>query len=654
MHGKSLPSSFVFAAGGDVEFDAQDRIEAAADGGESVKLKGFKMLAYSGGAMDVGWGVPVVVDLAGMAAPKKSRPILLQHDPLRIVGHTESVDVKALSDRTELRVSGVISGASDSARAVVEASANGFPWQASIGASAKQIEFVDKGEKADANGRTFKGPVYIVRASALSEVSFVALGADDNTSASVAACAALNAGESPAEPKEGKNMADKNEVTAANGAADVAATVSEIRAAAAAESARIASVRKAAGGNAEIEAKSIAEGWTSEKTELEALRASRPVMGAPAAHIKGDESPSDAVLTAALCKAGGMKNVEKAFDAQTLEAADKRFKRGIGLQQLLLEAAWANGYSGRAFRGHEREILRASFSGYAISGILSNTANKFLLDGFNAVDASWRRVSATRPVNDFKQVTAYRLNGDFQYDEVAPNGELKHGTISETSYTNQAKTYGKMFAVTRQDIVNDDLGALSQLPFRIGRGAALKLNDVFWAAFMDNSSFFTSGNGSQFSGATSALSVDSLSTAEQKMLEQNDVDGKPLGIAPALLLVPPALSAKAAQLFNSLELRPASSAKDVIGNPHAGKFAPVVSPYLSNASYTGNSSTAWYLLADPMTMPVIEVAFLNGVETPTVETADADFNLLGIQMRGFHDFGVTKQEYRGGVKSAGA
>lgn len=653
MNGKSIPSSFVFA-GGDVEFDAHDRIEAAADGGEPTKLKGFRMLAYTGGAMDVGWGVPVVVDLAGMAAPKKSRPILLQHDPLRIVGHTESVDVKALHDHTELRVSGVISGASDSARAVVEASANGFPWQASIGASARQVEFVDKGDKADANGRTFKGPVYIVRSSALSEVSFVALGADDNTSASVAACAALNAGESPAEPKEGKIMAEKTEVTAAHGAADVAATVSEIRAAAAAEAARIASVRKAAGGNAEIEAKAIAEGWTSEKAELEALRASRPVMGAPAAHIKGDESPSEAVLTAALCKAGGLKSVEKAFDAQTLEAADRRFKRGIGLQQLLIEAAWANGYSGRVFRGHEREILRASFSSYAISGILSNTANKFLLDGFNAVDASWRRVSATRPVNDFKQVTAYRLNGDFQYDEVAPNGELKHGTTSETSYTNQAKTYGKMFAVTRQDIVNDDLGALSQLPFRIGRGAALKLNDVFWTAFLDNASFFTAGNGSQFSGATSALSVDSLSTAEQKMLEQTDVDGKPLGIAPSLLLVPPALSAKAAQLFNSLELRPASSAKDVIGNPHAGKFAPVVSPYLSNASYTGNSSTAWYLLADPMTMPVIEVAFLNGVETPTVETADADFNLLGIQMRGFHDFGVTKQEYRGGVKSVGA
>jgi phage major head subunit gpT-like protein/phage head maturation protease len=646
------PDRFIMC--GDVEFDAVDRIEAAADGGESVKLKGFKMLAYSGGAMDVGWGVPVVVDLAGMAAPKKSRPILLQHDPLRIVGHTESVEIKALADRTELRVSGVISGASDSARSVVESSANGFPWQASIGASAKQVEFVDKGEKAEANGRTFKGPVYIVRASALSEVSFVALGADDNTSASVAACAALNAGESPAEPKEGKNMAEKNEVTAANGAADVAATVSEIRAAAAAESARIASVRKAAGGNAEIEAKSIAEGWTSEKTELEALRASRPTMGAPAAHIKGDEAPSDAVLTAALCKAGGMR-VEKRFDAATLEAADKRFKRGIGLQELLLEAAWANGYSGRTFRGHEREVLRAGFSGFALPGILSNVANKFVLEGFNAVESSWRSIAAIRSVNDFKQISSYRLNGGFEYDEVAPNGELTHGEAGESTYTNQAKTYGKMFAVTRQDIINDDLGALTALPQRIGRGAALKLNKVFWGAFLDNSAFFTAGNNSLKTGAGTALGIDSLTQAEQAFLDQTDPDGQPLGIAPSILLVPTALNARAAALMNSTELRDTTaSTKFPTVNPHAGKFTSVYSAYLSNATLTGNSSTAWYLLADPMTLATIEVAFLNGVETPTVETADADFNLLGIQMRGFHDFGVSKQEYRGGVKMAGA
>jgi hypothetical protein len=50
---------------------------------------------------------------------------------------------------------------------------------------------------------------------------------------------------------------------------------------------------------------------------------------------------------------------------------------------------------------------------------------------------------------------------------------------------------------------------------------------------------------------------------------------------------------------------------------------------------------------------VIEVAFLNGQESPTIETAEADFNVLGIQMRGYHDFGCALQDPRGGTKSKG-
>jgi hypothetical protein len=89
-------------------------------------------------------------------------------------------------------------------------------------------------------------------------------------------------------------------------------------------------------------------------------------------------------------------------------------------------------------------------------------------------------------------------------------------------------------------------------------------------------------------------------------------------------------------------------------NVFANRFLPVSTPYLSNSTYTGNSSTAWYLLANPQDLATIQVVFLNGVETPTVEMADADFDLLGIAMRGYHDFGVSQMEPRGGVKSKGA
>jgi len=138
-------------------------------------------------------------------------------------------------------------------------------------------------------------------------------------------------------------------------------------------------------------------------------------------------------------------------------------------------------------------------------------------------------------------------------------------------------------------------------------------------------------------------------------MNQTDPDGKPIGVMPKFLLVPTALSAVAAQLFASLELRDTTaSTKFPVGNPHAGKFPVVVSRYLGNSSYTGFSITAWYLIADPNDLPVIETAFLNGQESPTIESSEADFNTLGIQMRGFHDFGVAKQDFRGGMKSKGA
>lgn len=638
-----------------VEFDAEpSQVEAAAsEGGKSsTGLKSFRMLAYTGGAMNVGFAHPVVVDLAGMKVSAKPRPILLQHDPMLIVGHTENVEVKALHDRTELRVSGVISGAGPAAQDVIASSANGFPWQASIGANVSNVEFVDKGETAQANGRNFKGPVYIARASQLGEVSFVALGADDNTSASVAASAAGN---------EDSIMADmKAEATTAAPiapAVDGAAVTAQIRAEAAAETARIASIRKVcAGRHGDIESKAIADGWDASRAELEVLRAERPVMGAPAIHAS-ETAVTGEVIEAAVAMAGKLPGLEDAYGEKALEAASKRFKGGLGLQRLLLEAAWANGYSGLDIRGNSsiRDAIQAAFSNRDFSGILSNASNKFLQQGFTAVESVWRQISAIRPVSDFKTSNSYRLSGDQKFLKVAPDGEIKNATGAGVEYANKADTYGRMFSITRQDIINDDLGALTTIPQQIGRGAATGLNEIFWTAFLDNASFFTSGRGNYISGATTNLQYSSMVTAEQKFIDQTDPDGNPLGIMPKFLLVPSALKSTAYQLCNSLEVRDTTASKIApTANPYVGLITPVTSAYLGNSRFTGYSATAWYLLADPADLATMEVLFLNGVEAPTVEEAEADFNVLGIQMRAYLDFGVAKHEYRAGVMSKGA
>jgi phage major head subunit gpT-like protein len=655
---------------------------AAADAGGKAPLPRFTMVAYTGGPMKIGgWRYPVVVDLAGMAIPSQSRPVRFGHDATSGVGHTDRIAVEGGC----LMAAGVVSRDTAAAREIVVSARNGFPWQASIGASVEQFEFVQEGQAVLVNGREFEGPVNVVRRATLGEISFVDLGADGQTSARLAA-AAKEKGimDATKTDKQGEIVAagapapvvqagaDKAPArieaqaapVAKAGAAPVDAAliidpVADMRARAAAEEERIAAVRKVCGGDhADIAAKALRDGWDVTRTELEVLRADRPK--APAAHIV-DNTMTGAVLEAACMLTARLADAEKVHDEKTLDAASRRFRGGIGLQELLLEAAWANGYTGRNFRDSRGALrfafgqhVQAGFSTIDVGGILSNVANKFLLEGFFSVERVWRSICAVRNVSDFKTVTSYRLVGKDQYEPVAPGGELKHGTLGEESYTNRADTFGLLLAIDRRDMINDDLGAVTTVPRKLGRGSGLKINDVFWTIFLANSAFFKTANKNYVEGADTALTIDGLTKVEKTFMEQVDADGKPIGVMPAILLAPTALSAMATQLLKSVEIRDTTaSTKYPVANPHQGKFRTEVSRYLSNAKYPGNSEKAWYLLADPRDLPVIEVAFLNGQESPTIETAEADFNVLGIQMRGYHDFGCALQDPRGGVRAKG-
>ncbi|MEL7473950.1 MAG: Mu-like prophage major head subunit gpT family protein [Planctomycetota bacterium] len=625
------------------EIDLSAAAEATDD---PMPLPRFRMVAYTGEAMRLaGWRHPVVIDLAGLSVPSQNRPIRFGHDAQAGVGHTDAIGV----DGGQLVASGVISRDTAAAKEVVASSRNGFPWQASVGASVDEFEFVRPNQSVTVNGREFTGPVNVVRRSTLGEISFVDLGADGRTSATIAA----SAGTEPDDGGETPPAAEPNQIDPGR---DV---VAEIRSQAAAETDRISAIRRICSGeHRSLEAQAIRDGWDATRCELEVLRASRPK--APAAHVPTN-LVTDGVLQAACMLSGRIHQPERFCEEQDLDAASKRFGQTLGLQELLLEAAWANGYSGRTFRDWSAVMdaafgrgIEAAGSTVSIGGILSNVANKFLLDGFNSVERTWRNIAAIRSVTDFKTVTSYRLTGNDQYERVSPGGEIKHGTLGEETYTNKADTYALMLAIDRTDIINDDLGAITTVPRKLGAGSGKTINDIFWKTFLANSAFFAAGNNNFISGADTALGIDGLTKAEVTFMDQVDSDGKPLGVMPAILLVPTALSAMGSQLFKSMELRDnGSSAKYPVSNPHQGKFRVEVSRYLSNAAYPGNSSKAWYLLAGAEDLPVIEVAFLNGQEAPTIETAEQSFNRLGIQMRGYHDFGVALQDPRGGVKAKG-
>jgi hypothetical protein len=406
------------------------------------------------------------------------------------------------------------------------------------------------------------------------------------------------------------------------------------------------------------------------KAQLAIVRGSRP--SAPAIHASQRDVNGD-VIAAAVCQRLRLQNIDKAFDEKTLDAAHREFGGRLGIQQLLIRAAAANGMTLRAgdriHTGNVREVLeyalprrdiRASsgFSTLSLPGILSNIANKELLEGYMQEDNAWTEIAAIKSVPDFKQVTSYRMLDDMAYEELPKGGRIKHATTGEQSFTRQVRTYAKMYSITREDIINDDLGAFDALRDVIGRGAAMKMNDVFWTKFLDNATFFTSGNSNYIEGATTNLGTDgvglSLGVKKFREMRSPSADGQKRigGPPPTILLVPPELEAVAEALYTA---RNSAAVKVSETNIHAGKYRPVVVPWLSDSAYSGYSSTAWYLFRAPNSaMAPIVVSFLDGVQTPTVETADADFDQLGIQFRGYHDFGVDKFETLAGIKSKGA
>lgn len=667
-------------------------LEAAAEG-DAQQLRRFTMTAYTGGAMQLaGWRYPVVVDLEGLSVGRQRRPILLDHtrDVDFVMGQTDSVTAM----NGQLIVAGQVMGESPKARQVIALNDKGFAWQASIGARADQVEFVAEGKTAQANGREFPGPVNIARRATLGEISFVVLGADDNTSAQIAATQ-LEQPDQPDQPnQENKKMAFNEWLTAqgfeldslsesqtkslqamfdreqkpAAPSEETPSPAQTIRAEAAAEATRINAIHcLCAGKNSEIEAKAIGEGWDGTRTELELLRAARPTGPAIQASTKNH---SNAAIEAAMCLSVKMseEKVRSWYGDQTMEAALSRDLRGIGLNELMHRVIQAAGMYVRPGRMSDDTIrtafeadrtLRASgggFSTISLSGILSNVANKAMLEAYTAVASIATRICAQTDVNDFKQVTRYRLTGQGTFEKVGPDGELKHAQVTEESYTNQIDTYGRIIALTRQMMINDDLGAFLQIPRILGRQSALAVESAVFTLLLSNpNSFFSAGNKNLVTGASSALQISALTIVEQAFADQTDKDGKPILITPAILLVPTALKVTAQQLMTETRVNENTTTDKPkpANNPHAGKWEPLASPYLNSQGIAGGGATAWYLLANPADVAAMEIAYLRGQRTPVIESGETDFDTLGMKWRGYFDFGVAMQDFRAAVKSTG-
>ena len=370
------------------------------------------------------------------------------------------------------------------------------------------------------------------------------------------------------------------------------------------------------------------------------------------------------VLACAALMANGENMTEtflaKHYSADVMTEAHKR--RRISLKGLIAATCALDGRPAPLHDDGPAEWLSAGFSTVSMPGILGDSANKSLLEGYESLPALVPLFFGKRTVTNFREYTEYRMTGDETFDLVAPGGEIQHGTLGEEHQHYKADTYGKMFTITRTMIVNDDLGAFLQIPRRFGRGAALTKEKAGAKLVMDNTGdFFVALVHKNLStGAGSALGSAGLTAAEKLMLEQtDDAAGKnPVMIMPAILLVPPALKGTADELFKSAVMMPGittPTAKHPNTNIYQGRFQPYCWPFLGNTTFHASASSAyWYLFADPANAAAFLVAYLNGIETPVIEEVAAAPNVLGITWRAYFDFGVSQGDYRAAVRSNGA
>lgn len=364
-----------------------------------------------------------------------------------------------------------------------------------------------------------------------------------------------------------------------------------------------------------------------------------------------------------LHKGGAATLVARALNPTTpdLKALDPGEFRGLSLMELARECLERAGVKtrgmdkmtlvGRAFTF--RSAITQSTSDFAT--LLENTMHKVLLAAYGTTPDTWSRWCHRGTVSDFRVHNRYRFGMFGGLDSLLENGEFKTKAILDgEKSTIQAATKGNIINVSRQVIVNDDMGFVVRLLSQLGRAAHLTVEIAAYAEIGKNSGLgptqsdsqpFFHSNRKNVNATGSALGVAGLEADRVKLAQQTEPNGNEyLDLRPAVLLVPVGLGGEA-KVVNAMEFEDTDN-KFRKPNKVRGLFREVVdTPRLSG--------TRRYLFAEPSIAPAFEVVFLEGNEEPVLETKDG-WNVDGTEMKVRLDFGVGAIDFRGAVTNAGA
>lgn len=282
--------------------------------------------------------------------------------------------------------------------------------------------------------------------------------------------------------------------------------------------------------------------------------------------------------------------------------------------------------------------------------LLLGTGERILREGYRSYAGGLKRAARETTARDFRAKQALMLSEAPALLKVNEGGEFLRGSMTEAKESYSLGTYGRIFSISRQAMVNDDLQAFAEMTAKYGRAAAefeagylvdLLASNPTMAA--DSTALFHANHGN-LAGTGTVISVTSLGLATKAMRLQKGLDAAtPIDATPKFLIVPAALETVALQYLATIT--PDTSAN---ANPFANRLELIVDPRLD-----AKSATAWYMASDPATLSGLEYAYLEGQRGPYVEVRNG-FEIDAVEIKARLDFGAGFLDWRGWYRNPGA
>ncbi|MEO1722052.1 MAG: hypothetical protein AAFR84_06590 [Pseudomonadota bacterium] len=303
------------------------------------------------------------------------------------------------------------------------------------------------------------------------------------------------------------------------------------------------------------------------------------------------------------------------------------------------------------------EVLSGAHTTSDFPLLLGDIMQRTLQASYDAAPTVYQQIARRNDHNNFHPSTRITLGQVPGVQRLGENGEIRAGTFGEKGEVVQLDEFGRMLTISRRSIVNDDLGAFTQLPQLWGQSIAqFEEGEVIGrlvanANLSDGNALFSSAHANLLAAA--GMTEAAMDLAVELMMSQRGHGDEAAGeerryisIMPSIILTGPKRRAAARRLVNGQVVPTKSSEVPIYAD---GSLTVLSTPQLIPES--GNEP--WFLLTSPQSPGcVLEYGYLTGRSGPLIEFSQ-QFTSTGVSYRIVHDFASGVVDHVGAVKNPG-